>query len=133
MKSKRETHRKNGDTRSCMLIICWDCYFLCSSFPFHLWCVWSKSKFRETGLFWDIHGTCMREISRVHVVAFTALHEAPCFLVKMQYFTLKKSVFVSKQQSLQSLHGILTKNSRKSPKFGQKEGKNSIFLGKFTL
>ena len=48
-------------------------------------------------------------------------------LVKMQYFTLKKSVFVSKQQSLPSLHGVLTKNSKNSPKFGQKEG-NSIFL-----
>ena len=42
---------------------------------------------------------------------------------KNAIFHIKKSF-----KSLQSLHGILTKNSRKSPKFGQKEGEKSIFL-----
>ena len=37
---------------------------------------------------------------------------------------VKKVFFFTKQQSLQSLHGFLTKKSRKSKKNGKNEGKN---------
>ena len=52
---------------------------------------------------------------------------------KNAIFHIKKSFFSKYQKSLQSLHGILTKNSRKSPKFGQEEGKNSSLKSSFTV
>ena len=41
---------------------------------------------------------------------------------------VKKVFLLTKQQNLPSLHGILTKNSRKSQNIGQKERRDSIFL-----
>ena len=47
---------------------------------------------------------------------------------KNTIFYVKKVFLFTKQQSLQSLHGFFTKkNSRKSPKIGQKDGSNPVF------
>ena len=47
---------------------------------------------------------------------------------QMQYFTLKSLSFFTKQQSLQSLHRVLTKKLQKIPKIWSKRGqKLNIF------
>ena len=47
---------------------------------------------------------------------------------KNAIFHIKKSPFYKTTEFAVSVWNIDQKNSRKSPKFGQKEGKNSIFL-----
>ena len=52
---------------------------------------------------------------------------------KNAIFHMKKSLFFTKQQSLQSLHGVLTKKLQKIPKIWSKRGQKFNIFGKFTL
>ena len=52
---------------------------------------------------------------------------------KNAIFHIKKVSFFTKQQSLQSLHGVLTKKLQKIPKIWSKRGQKFNIFGKFIL
>ena len=52
---------------------------------------------------------------------------------KNAIFHIQKVSFFTKQQSLQSLHGVLTKKLQKIPKIWSKRGQKFNIFGKFIL